>query len=61
MYQFSPDGKIQAVNPALVRLLGYSNAEELYALPGTGSLYADVAARASFVKELERVGEVPHG
>ncbi len=58
VYQFSPDGKIQAVNPAFVRLLGYSNAEELYALPGTASLYGDGAARANFVQELERVGEV---
>lgn len=58
VYQFSADGKIQAVNPAFVRLLGYSNAEELYALPGSAALYGDGVARARFVQELERVGEV---
>jgi diguanylate cyclase (GGDEF)-like protein/PAS domain S-box-containing protein len=58
VYQFSPDGKVLAVNPAFLKLLGYANAEEVYALPGVGSLYWDSAARATFVQELERVGEV---
>jgi diguanylate cyclase (GGDEF)-like protein/PAS domain S-box-containing protein len=58
VYQFSPDGKVAAVNPAFIKLLGYSSAEEIYALPGAGSLYWDTAARAKFVQELERVGEV---
>ena len=58
VYQFSPDGKVLAVNPAFVRLLGYSSAEEVYALPGVGALYWDSAQRASFVQELERAGEV---
>ncbi len=58
VYQFSPEGKVLAVNPAFVKLLGYANAEQVYALPGVGSLYWDSAARAGFVQELERVGEV---
>ena len=58
VYQFSPDGKVSAVNPAFIRLLGYSSAEEIYALPGVNSLYWDAAARAKFVQELERVGEM---
>ena len=58
VYQFSPSGKVLAVNPAFVRLLGYRNAEDIYALPGAASLYWDPAARAVFVHELERAGEV---
>ncbi len=58
VYQFSPEGRVLAVNPAFVRLLGYSSAEEVYALPGVGALYCDSAQRASFVQELERAGEV---
>jgi diguanylate cyclase (GGDEF)-like protein/PAS domain S-box-containing protein len=58
VYRFSAEGKVLAVNPAFLKLLGYSTAEEVYALPGVASLYWDAGARASFVKELERVGEV---
>ena len=58
VYQFTPDGKVSAVNPAFIKLLGYASAEEIYALPGAGALYWDPAARAKFVLELERIGEV---
>ena len=47
-----------AVNPAYVKLLGFSAAEEIYALPNAAALYWDAGARAAFVHELERVGEV---
>ncbi len=58
VYQFSPGGKVLAVNPAFVRLLGFTNAEEIYALPTVTALYWDPVARAQFVQELERAGEV---
>ena len=58
VYQFSADGKVQSVNPAFLRLLGYANVDELKALPGVGSLYWDPGARAAFVQELDRLGEV---
>jgi diguanylate cyclase (GGDEF)-like protein/PAS domain S-box-containing protein len=58
VYQFSPAGKVLAVNPAFVRLLGFASAEDIYALPGAAALYWDPAARAVFVQELERAGEV---
>ena len=58
VYQFSPEGKVLAVNPAFVKLLGFENADEIYALPGVTALYWDPAARAAFVQELERAGEV---
>ncbi|MDE2221195.1 MAG: PAS domain S-box protein, partial [Gammaproteobacteria bacterium] len=58
VYQFSPAGKVLAVNPAFVRLLGFASAEDIYALPGAAALYWDPAARAAFVQELERAGEV---
>ena len=58
VYRFSPGGNVLAVNPAFVRLLGFTTAEEIYALPGAAALYWDPAARALFVQELERAGEV---
>ena len=58
VYQFSSEGKVLAVNPAFVKLLGFANVEEVYALPDANKLYWDPAVRAAFVQELERVGEV---
>jgi PAS domain S-box-containing protein len=56
VYQSTPEGKILAVNPAFVKILGFNSAEEIYALPGAASLYWDPKARISFVQELERTG-----
>ncbi len=56
VYQSTPEGKILAVNPAFVKILGFNSAEEIYALPGAASLYWDPKARISFVQELERAG-----
>ena len=58
VYQLSAEGRVMAVNPAFVGLLGYDSAEEIYALPGARSLYWDAAAHAEFVRELERTGSL---
>lgn len=58
VYRLSPEGKVVAVNPACVKLLGYASAAEIYALPAARSLYWDPAAHAAFVQELERAGSV---
>jgi diguanylate cyclase (GGDEF)-like protein/PAS domain S-box-containing protein len=56
VYQSTPEGKVLAVNPAFVKILGFGSAEEIYALPGAASLYWDPQARTAFVRELERTG-----
>jgi diguanylate cyclase (GGDEF)-like protein/PAS domain S-box-containing protein len=56
VYQSTPEGKVLAVNPAFVKILGFDSAEEIYALPGAASLYWDPQARTAFVQELEHAG-----
>jgi len=56
VYQSTPEGKILAVNPAFVKILGFDSAEEIYALAGAAALYWEPQARLSFVQELERAG-----
>ncbi len=56
VYRLSPEGKVIAVNPAGVRLLGYDSADEIYALPGARALYWDPAAHTEFVQALGQVG-----
>jgi PAS domain S-box-containing protein len=52
MFFTTLDGRILDVNPALVRMLGYSNKEELRA-KNFRELYADPAARRAIVRELK--------
>ncbi len=42
----TPAGRFTAVNPALVRMLGYNSAEELLAIDLTNDLYVDAAESA---------------
>jgi len=56
VYQSTPEGKILAVNPAFVKILGFDSAEEIYALSGAAALYWEPQARIGFVQELERAG-----
>ena len=46
VYQSSRDGRFLSVNPALVRLLGYDTAEEIYALPSAALIYWNPNDRA---------------
>ena len=57
VYLSTPDGTLLEVNPALVRMLGYSSREELLAV-NAGDLYADPDERASFARDLELHGAV---
>jgi diguanylate cyclase (GGDEF)-like protein/PAS domain S-box-containing protein len=52
VYLCGADGRLKGVNPAFVRMLGYREAAELYALPGIASLYRDGARRAAIEQEL---------
>ncbi len=58
VYQTSRDGRFLSVNPALVQMLGFASAEELYALEGAASLYWNPEERADFVRRIEADGEV---
>ena len=58
VYQVSPEGRVQAVNPAFVAMLGFASAEEIYALPSMASLNWQPPERVAFLEELERTGAV---
>ena len=58
VYQVSPEGRVLAVNPAFVKMLGYSTAEEIYALPSAAALWWNPAERPAFLDELHRNGAV---
>lgn len=58
VYQSSPDGRLQSVNPALASILGYNGPEELYALPNVAMLYWSPADRAEFVRRVNAEGEI---
>jgi diguanylate cyclase (GGDEF)-like protein/PAS domain S-box-containing protein len=58
VYQCSADGRLKAVNPALVRMLGYREPSQLYALPGMVSLYRDAAHWAALTRELSADGAI---
>jgi len=59
VYQCAADGRLKAANPALVRMLGYREAAELYALTGIAALYRDSARRPSLEQQLG-AGEAIH-
>jgi diguanylate cyclase (GGDEF)-like protein/PAS domain S-box-containing protein len=58
VYQSGRDGRLLSVNPAFVSILGYSRAEELYALPSVALLYWNPADRAEFMRRVESEGEI---
>jgi diguanylate cyclase (GGDEF)-like protein/PAS domain S-box-containing protein len=58
VYQSRRDGRLLSVNPAFVRMMGYSSAAELYALPTAAALYWNSADRAEFARRVEEEGEL---
>jgi diguanylate cyclase (GGDEF)-like protein/PAS domain S-box-containing protein len=58
VYQVSPEGRLTAVNPAFVRMLGYTTAEEIYALPSAAALWWNPAERPAFIEELTSSGAI---
>ncbi len=58
VYQTTPEGRILAANPALVRLLGYETEDELKALDVGRELYADPAQRKRCLERLVKEGEI---
>jgi diguanylate cyclase (GGDEF)-like protein/PAS domain S-box-containing protein len=58
VYRSTADGKFEAVNPALVQMLGYDSVEELLAIPSTRDIYASSDERAQIVATLHASGVV---
>jgi PAS domain S-box-containing protein len=56
IYQTTPDGRILAANPALVRMLGYDSFEELAERDLEAEGYEPETPRAQFKEHLERLG-----
>ena len=57
VYQSGRDGRLLSINPAFAAMLGYSSAEEVYALPAA-ALYWNPADRAEFTRRVESEGEI---
>ena len=57
VYRTTRDGRFQLVNPALVQMLGYDSAEEVYGV-SAASLYWYPSDRDSYVRRMESEGEV---
>ncbi|MEJ0038394.1 MAG: PAS domain S-box protein [Gammaproteobacteria bacterium] len=58
VYQSGRDGRFISVNPAFVEIFGYSNAREVYALPGAEVLYWNPTERLEFVRRVESEDEI---
>lgn len=58
VYRSTISGKYLSVNPALVRIFGYSSAEELLKVDISRDLYLSPEARQSWVKVLLQKGEL---
>ncbi len=58
VYQSTRDGRLVSVNSAFVKMLGYSSAEEMYALPSSVMLYWSAPDRTDFVRRVDADGEV---
>ncbi|MEO7775513.1 MAG: EAL domain-containing protein [Steroidobacteraceae bacterium] len=58
VYQSTWSGRFRSANPALVEMLGYSSAEELYALPSAAQLYWNPEDRAELAQQIATQGEV---
>ncbi len=56
MYRSSLDGKFLDVNPALVKMLGYSSAEELMAVDMARDIYLDSEQRAAVIHAYRESG-----
>jgi len=58
VYRATPDGTLEAANPALVSMLGYGTVEDLLAVPSTLDLYVDPQDRERVLRALHQDGLV---
>lgn len=58
LFRSTPEGRFVEVNPALVRMLGYTSAEEVLALRLPEDLHVDPTQRAHLRARYDTVGGV---
>ncbi|MDR3678093.1 MAG: PAS domain S-box protein, partial [Acidobacteriota bacterium] len=58
IYRTTPDGRVMAANPAMIRMLGYSSLEELAARDLNTNGFEPQYSRARFMERVEQQGEV---
>ncbi len=58
VYRTDTSGRLESVNPALVKMLGFERDEELLCLPSADSLYVDPTDRKRIIEALHRDGRV---
>src|SRR2546421_3075940 len=58
IFQSAPDGRLIAVNPALVSILGYDSETELLQRNVASDIYVDPAERARLIEEVTHRGSV---
>lgn len=58
IYRTTPSGKVLLANPALVRMLGFENLDQLISLDLNKSGYMDISTRNRFKELMERDGQV---
>ncbi|HXW09860.1 MAG TPA: PAS domain S-box protein [Steroidobacteraceae bacterium] len=58
VYRSTADGRFEAVNPALVQMLGYDSADELLAIDDNRVIYAHASERDNVISTLHRDGLV---
>ena len=59
IYQVSPEGRIMSANPAMARIMGYHNAQEMIReIPDIGKVYADPRERLRYERDLDTYGFV---
>jgi diguanylate cyclase (GGDEF)-like protein/PAS domain S-box-containing protein len=58
VYRSTVEGRFEAVNPALVEMLGYASIDDVLAIARTGDVYANEAERAQILADLHRDGVV---
>src|SRR2546422_8749325 len=60
-YRSTLDGRLLAVNPALVRMLGYDSEEQLLAVNLARDVYADTAERERILAQFDGADAVEGG
>jgi PAS domain S-box-containing protein len=58
IYRTTPDGHILLANPALVRMLGYANFDELSGKDLDAEFFEPLYPRSMFIEQVERDGEI---